>query len=151
MLLSFTLFGSSLILGIVLAVLFIAFILSDLNESGTSATVCAALFIGVNHFWGNIPIFTLATLNYIGMYILIGFIFALVRTYFKGRELSDEKKQFYDLRDSVLRWWFLFPFSMLNWIFGKLLVNLWNLLYDLTEKIFIKLFNAHTPKDVIEK
>ena len=146
-LLALTLFGSTLVLGIAVAVLFIALILSDINESGTLATVSFGVFVGLNYFWGNLPLLQIFTIYNILMYVFIGFIFALIRTYFKGRELTSKDKRFYDLRDSVLRWWFLFPISLINWVFGKLLVNVYNLLYDKTEKIFERLFYGKDGKE----
>ena len=63
------------------------------------------------------------------MYVFIGLLFAILRTYFESKELNKEyeydslekfKKEL-DLKSSVFRWWFLFPISAITWLFGTLL------------------------------
>lgn len=137
-----TLFGSGIALGIVLLLLFISLIAADLSESGWFAAVCISVVVILNAFWGTIPILDILTLKNILLYLIIGFIFSMVRTYFKGKELSKDDKKHYDLKSSVFRWWFLFPISLINWVFGDLLKDLFNWIYSKIESIYLKLFNV---------
>jgi len=155
------LFDSSIGFGIVLAMLFMAFILADIFENGYSAIVCVLIFIGLNYFWGNFVWLSIFTWFNVGSYLFIGFLFSLLRTYFKGKEFNKhtglfdkdgEKNKLYDkngnckdgfeLKDNIFRWWFLFPISALNWVFGNLLVNLWDLIYSKVNKLYELLFNG---------
>lgn len=138
--LTFTLFGSTVVLAIAFIVTLIVFLASDLTENGTLATVTFVVFIGLNYFWGNLPLKEIFTVYNILMYVFVGFIFAMIRTYFKGRELDERDKRDFDLRDNVLRWWFLFPISLITWVFGDLLSNFYSLMYDKTEIVFRRLF-----------
>lgn len=138
--LTFTLFGSTVVLAIAFIVTLIVFLASDLTENGTLATVTFVVFIGLNYFWGNLPLKEIFTVYNILMYAFVGFIFAMIRTYFKGRELDEHDKRHFDLRDNVLRWWFLFPISLITWVFGDLLSNFYSLMYDKTEIVFRRLF-----------
>ena len=140
-LIPFTIFGSGIAFGIVLVILFVAFILSDLEEKGTIAAVAALIFIAINYLWGTFPILSFLTFKNVFIYLLVGFIFSLIRTLFKGRELTPEQKKRYNLKSSVFRWWFLFPFSAINWIFGSLLKDLYNWVYSKISKVYDYIFN----------
>jgi len=141
-LLGFTLFGSVIAFYISLVVLFFILIFSEFEESGTTATIAFLSFLAFNYFWGNLPLFEIFTLRNIGVYVSIGFIFAIIRTYFKGRELDKEDKKRFDLKEAIFRWWFLFPISAINWIFGKLLKDFYNFIYSKFQKLFEFIFNA---------
>lgn len=154
------LFGSGISFGIAAAILFIAFILSDIYENGYSATISLLVFIGLNYFFGNLLWLSVFTWMNVGAYLFIGFLFSLVRTYFKGKEFNvedkdgagagniryynskRENKKDFELKDNVFRWWFLFPISALTWIFGHLFVDLWNFLYSKVEKMYDWLFDG---------
>jgi len=159
---SLLLFGSSLCFSLSLLALFIAFILADIYENGYSATVCAGIFIGLNYFWGGFAWLSIFTWASVGSYLFAGFLFSLIRTYFKGKEFKESResysrgteekelktgydsygnsKESFDLKGNVFRWWFLFPISALTWIFGHLFVDLWNLVYSKVEKMYQFLF-----------
>lgn len=138
---------------IMLLILFIAFILSDVYENGYAATVCAIIFICINYFGtlfgGSINwLLPLITWFNVGAYIFVGFLFSLLRTYFKGLEFKKHSKdsrgntkENFELKDNVFRWWLLFPISALNWLFGNLLIDLWNLIYSKVNKLYEWLFN----------
>ena len=65
-----------------------------------------------------------------------------------GEEPSTSKIEKFDsttydkLKGNVFRWWFLWPISLLTWIFSDLLRDFWNLLYDNTKKIFQAIVDA---------
>ena len=113
-LIPFTLFGSGILFGVVLVLLFITLITLDLKSDGWSATLAVCLFVGLNHFWGTFDIWSIITFWNVFLYLLIGFFFSVLRTYAKGRELSkyDERwkvyyKKDFKLKEHVFRWWFL--------------------------------------------
>lgn len=140
----YTLFGSVSLFFVFLGLLVFALILADLNENGYYATVSFAIFIGLIYFWGEIVVLSIFTIKNILMYVFVGFLFSLVRTYFKGKELKKKGKEYkedFRLKDNVFRWWFLFPISAINWIFGHLLRDLYNVIYAKVEKIYVSIFN----------
>ena len=141
-LINFSLFGSGIIFGIAILLLFISLIASDIEENGWGASVSLGIFLGLNYFWGNFPVLEYLNLRNIGIYLFIGFLFSLIRTYFKGKELNKTQKEYFNLKEHVFRWWFLFPICMINWVFGKLLKDLYNLLYSKVSKIYTIIFNA---------
>ena len=141
-LLGLTLFGSALVFALLVLVLFIALLSADLNESGAQATVAVVIFLGINYFWGPPEIFEIFTIRNALLYVFIGFLFSLLRTYFKGKELSAENKKYFRLKDHVFRWWFLWPICAITWIFGRLLGDLYDFLYKKLYKVYESLFNA---------
>lgn len=142
-LISFTLFGSGVAFGIMMVALFILLLSADVWEEGTVAVVAVLIAIGLNYFWGTFPILKFISIRNISIYLFLGFIFSLIRTYFKGKELKgSDNKKYFNLKDHVFRWWFLFPFSLINWVFGHLLKDLYNWIYSKTSSIYLSLFNA---------
>ena len=140
----YTLFGSVSLFFVFFGLLIFALILADLNENGYYATVSFAIFIGLIYFWGEIVVLSIFTVKNVLMYVFVGFLFSLVRTYFKGKELNKKDKSYketFRLKDNVFRWWFLFPISAINWIFGHLLRDLYNWVYSKVEKIYVAIFN----------
>jgi len=140
-LLTLTLFGSGLYFLLASLLFFVLLIVSDVIEIGLLASFVTVVFVVLNYKAGNLPLVEIFSLYNILLYVFIGFIFALVRTYFKGKELKEKEKQYFELKEHVFRWWFLFPISAINWIFGKLMKDLWNFTYNKFEKLFTKIFN----------
>lgn len=140
-LLGLTLFGSGLYFLLSVVLFLVLLIVSDVIEVGLLASFVTVVFLSVNYKAGNLPLSEILTVYNILLYIFIGFIFALVRTYFKGKELKEKQKEYFELKEHVFRWWFLFPISAINWIFGKLMKDLWNFTYNKFEKLFTKIFN----------
>ncbi len=149
-LLSFTLFGSGILFGILLLLLFITAIVSDINEDGSWATVAVIIFILLNHFWGTFPLSSIFTYKTILLYLIIGFIFSLLRTYFKGKKLSANDKRFFHLKDHVFRWWLMWPISLIRWVIGDLLVDVYDYVYDLLENMYMSVFNAGSKDEVLK-
>lgn len=141
-LLNFTLFGSGIALGIMLVILFIALIVSDLNESGYWAFALVLIAIGLNYFWGTFPILSFISIKMVLMYLFIGFLFSLIRTYFVGKKLSEDEKKYFKLKEHVFRWWLMFPISALTWIFGDLLKDVYNFVYSKLDRLYQSIFNA---------
>ena len=140
----YTLFGSVGLFFLGLGILVFTLILADLNENGYYATFSFAVFLGLVYFWGEADILSVFSIKNILMYLFTGFLFSLMRTYFKGKELSKKGKGYketFRLKDNVFRWWFLFPISAINWVFGHLLRDLFNLIYSKVEKVYVSIFN----------
>lgn len=140
-LLQLALFGSFTWFVIFTAALFVILLVSDLEENGYVATLFITLFLICNYFWGNLPLLKLITRETVIAYVLIGFIFSIIRTYFKGKELSVREKKDFQLKEHVFRWWFLFPIAAINWIFGRLLKDLWNSVYNKVGSMYLYIFN----------
>jgi hypothetical protein len=167
-LIAFTLFGNAFIfLGALLALIVFLFI-ADVEENGFYATAVTIIFIGLNQFKGDFHIQDYINWWDIGLYLVIGLGFALMRTFFKGRELTKEytndynyynradltgddaetieeyitnNKSNFDLKEHVFRWWLLFPISGLVWLFGTVFKDTWNLVYDKIGGVFNRILN----------
>lgn len=137
----FALFGSGIAFGITMIILLIILLITDVKESGWMALLIIIAAIWINYMWGTFPVEKLWNIKLIGIYLLIGLMFSIIRTYFKGREVDKEDKKYFDLKGNVFRWWFLFPISAINWIFGKLLKDLYNLLYSKIGGFYEQIFN----------
>lgn len=137
----FTLFGSGIFFGIMILALLIIFIISEVEENGFLAFGFLIVALILNHFWGTFLILSILSIKNILIYLLIGFFFSLIRTYFKGKKIKKEDKILFDLKDHVFRWWLMFPISMLTWIFGDLLKDLYNFIYSKIGKLYEKIFN----------
>lgn len=138
----FTLFGSGYAFLAMLIILLVLLFWSDIEEVGVLALVAFVVAIGLNQFFGDFPILSIITWSNVFLYVSVGFVFSLFRTYRKGRELSADKKKYFNLKDHVFRWWFLWPFSATNWIFGHMLGDIYSFLYDNLNILYQKVFNS---------
>lgn len=141
--LCFTIFGSGVVFLTLLTILFFSLIVSDRVGNGYYATLSVLVFVGIMYFWGNggDVILQYVTFKYVGMYLFAGFLFSLLRTFFKGKELTKEEKKYFKLKDNVFRWWFLFPISAINWVCGHLLTDLYSFIYSKVGKVYESIFN----------
>lgn len=157
----FLLFGSVLWF-YVATLIFIAFLFyTDVNEMGYQAAVGFMAFILLLQFQSTfVPVdyFSWSTL---GLYLGIGFVHSLLRTYFYGRkklkyngyhkpETDKEKEeniksQIKDrksyLKGNVFRWWFMFPISFLNWVLSDLMKDAYDVIYKQLNKLYEAIFN----------
>ena len=155
----FMLFGNTILFIVAIVLLVIIAIIADIVENGYIVTTAVITFLVINHLWGTFPIlsiFTKANFIFLGLYLLCGFVFSLVRTYAKGKELKAKDKESdanfpnrksklhenFELKEHVFRWWFLFPVALINWVFGRLMVDMFNMLYEKIGKLYVKIFNA---------
>lgn len=150
----FTLFGSAIAFWGIVVAMIIGFIISDVSENGWAAFGILVVFVTLNVFSHNDYLLDIITFKNVGIYLGAGFGFSLIRTYFKGKELtrkdaklSSEKrkstlKEEFALKEHVFRWWFLFPVCAINWIFTDLIKNIYEAIYPRVEKVYLKLFNA---------
>lgn len=137
---SFLIFGSFIWFCIIVGVFIILCFLSEGYEHGGIGLGALVSLILVNYWWGNIPLIDLINWKFICSYLFIGFVFALIRTFFyarKKREIGwDEKALMRKLKGQVSRWWFMWPASLLYWIFSDLFGQVWDIVYDKIEDIF---------------
>lgn len=139
---SLALFGSIAWSIVVLVILLLFLIGSEVENSWSTALVPIVVVAGLFFLGGTPELLSVFTLKNLGMYLGIGFVYSLIRTYFKGRELLVDEKKVYELKSAVFLWWFLFPISIVNWVCGKLIVDLYNVIYDRIGWFYIWLFNG---------
>jgi len=134
---------------------------------GLGATVIFAIILYSGN--SNIEISFITWENVI-MYVAIGFVYSLFRTFLFGRktrkkikkegiekyngyELSttgslewelERKKD--ELKENFFRWWFMFPISLLYWIFSDLFVDLYNSIYSRIKGVINAIFDFGVGK-----
>lgn len=150
-----TLWGSVAWFYLVTIGFIIAIFASDFHKNGFYIFGSVVLFSVVNYVWGDVNLLDYVSWPRIGIYLGIGFLYSLVRTYFYGRTYKDkylkskthsnqvmlkESRTDY-LKDNVFRWWFAFPISVINWLLTDLLKDTWNMIYSKLEVLFEKVFN----------
>lgn len=157
-LLTVTLFGSMIWAIISVIVFLILLFSSDIKENGFVAFSSLIIFGVIYYFWGTFqPILTILSWKIILFYFVIGLIYSIIRTFFKGRTLGEEikdlpdkrpnnypydtkssaKKEFFDdLKGNVFRWWFMWPISFINWAISDLVKDTWNFIYSKMKKFY---------------
>ena len=148
-LIPFALFGSGVWFGIITVLFLILLLVSDYNQSGLAATIFFCVFIGLNFFWGTLPLEDYFSFRNISIYLFIGLVFSMLRTYLRGKELKRNgktAKNYYsffqtEMRDDVFRWIFLFPFSMINWFFGSFISDAWKFTYTKVGFLYERILN----------
>ena len=153
-------FGSFLWFCLFSIVLLVCFILSETEEHGGIAFVAVLGYLILNHFVGNIPTDVIFTWWNIGTYLVVGIIYALIRTYFFGREESkthsklghvSESEILSELKENVFRWWFLWPISLIVWLCSDVLGQIWEKLYKIFGSLFLNIFNLGYGKKPTKK
>ena len=153
--LALTLFGS-VTWAIIIGVLFLIIVLvSDYNENGWAITLSFAGLLTLFGIWGSTPlwvVFPLLSWKFLAFYLTVGLGFALLRTYFyaknyaKRNSYSSKEDIMYDLKrdlgGNVFRWWFVWPVSFLIWVFGDLLVDLFEFIWPKIRGIFMVIASA---------
>lgn len=154
----FLLWGSALYFWI-FTLLFISILfICEVKESGYNALVAFVIFSIVTRSFSNFDILSVVNLKLVLIYLGIGLVHAFIRTYFYGRKRGIEKKtkewgqqdgreEYFNettqrrLKGNVFRWWFLFPVSLLTWIFSDLLKDFYNFAYSKLRVLFVKILN----------
>lgn len=141
--LSFTIFGSFIWFCVLTLALLVFFFYAESEEEGFIATAAIACYLIVNHFWGNVPVFTYVSWSSVGIYLGAGFIFAIIRTYMFGRKLDKlEDSYIRELKGNVFRWWFLWPVSLISWAVSDLAADVWNWVYAKVGNVFESILKA---------
>lgn len=89
----------------------------------------------------NVDLRDVITLSNALGYLGIGFVYAMLMTYIYGRK-SDSKysPEYYDVKSKVIRWWFLFPLSIINWIVSDFIFDATEFIYDKFSGLFEYIF-----------
>ena len=160
----FTVFGSVAWFLILVAALIVALFASEYHEEGGIGFVAVVVFVIITSVWGTVPLRDLVTIPSVVGYLVVGFLYSLARTYAKGKELGRKatkdygnystdydvtieafikrKKLDFELKSHVFRWWLMFPISMIHWVFGTLLKDVFSGVYARVEFLYEKLLNA---------
>lgn len=130
-LLGLAMFGSFLWFSVVTIALIALFFYAEYEEQGFIAFGGVVAYLIINHYWGNVPILHYITWTNIALYLGIGFLYAIARTYVYGRKLEKfDNHAVDDLKGNVFRWWFLFPISLISWAISDLVGDIWDFIYD---------------------
>jgi hypothetical protein len=167
---SMLLFGGAVLWtwAVIAAFIVICFV-ADIAKNGFWATFALFLlgvtyyFFGANHGYAVLTHITAAPI--IG-YLLIGLVYATIRTYVEGAKLgkrllkaptneeylakkgtkeyineSDTReykiKRFKEeLKGNIARWWLLWWISAITWLIGDLLKDLWDVVYNWMKNFF---------------
>lgn len=140
---SFVLFGSFIWFWIIFGLLIITLFASDIQEQGYGASFSLTLFLGLNYFWGNLNILSFLNYKHILMYLCLGLLYSFIRTYFYAKKEGEIGRRY--LKENIFRWWFLWPISLINWIFSDLISNLYDLIYSKLNILFNKIFDWGLP------
>lgn len=153
--------GSVLYFYLLTLLLFTIFFIADYHESGFHATAAFILFIVATSIWGTFEPLEYFTWGKFGIYIGIGFLYSLIRTYFYGKaplkyngyqsnvkedELKENIKSQIEnrrthLKGNVFRWWFLFPISFIDWVLTDLIKDVFNAVYKKLHKLYESILN----------
>lgn len=137
----FTIFGS-LVWGIIILItLILIFTYSELEEVGHLAFVAFLIFLGINYYWGNLDIKKYLNFYYLGSYLLIGFIYSIIKVVYLGKSLNSDEKRYFHLKDHILRWILMWWISLIVWLFSGLLQDVWSKIWKKIEKFYNYLFN----------
>lgn len=160
----FLLFGSVIYFYISFIIILAIFFWSDAKEMGFHAFAAFLVFITIMHFYSDWDPIGITSWGQVGLYLLMGFIHSLIRTYFygrkpipkafehypNGRSTDDEieihknniiKDRKSHLKGNVFRWWFLFPISFINWVFSDLIRDVYNFIYSQLQRLYEGVLN----------
>jgi hypothetical protein len=150
-LLKLSLFGSTICGLLVLALFILICFISEVNENGYIAFASFLAFLLSFYIFGKeswyilISFFSIKALCY---YIIFGWIHSFIRVYFYGRNqmkiLNEDRKKGVsyehrierNIKDHILRWWLLWPVSLLSWFIQDMVKDIFNWIYQRVEKLF---------------
>jgi len=134
-------FGSFVWFCIIVTILLICMFFSEKENEGGLGLGCFIIFIAINYFWGNINMAWLLNIKLWIGYILVGFVFCFIRVFFYGRSRAKDyyKNLSTDLKGKVFRWWFMWPISLIYWIFSDLLSEVWDMTYQFFGNMFSRI------------
>lgn len=163
-----TLFGSFVWMAIFTGIFVLICFLSDIYENGFYAFFSFIVFVLLFYFWGSHDFQTIlsyVTWISVGGYFGIGMVHAFIRSFFYGRnegkrylkELERYRKDKEinpdgynrkpdpikrNIKAHVFRWWFLWPVSLLVWIFKDIIREIYDFLYYIFSKLFTVFMNV---------
>lgn len=60
--------------------------------------------------------------------------------------MTIDEKKYFRLKHHVFRWWFLFPISMITWLIGDVIKDIYSWIYQKVERFYDYLFNVSIPE-----
>jgi len=155
------LFGSVLYFYLSLLLIFCLFVWADLEESGYHAMGVFVSYLVVFYVWGAGGFFEIFTWTSVGIYIGIGILYSVIKTWFFGKkELKyngytddpstdkiktnidgqiEERRD--DLENNVKRWILLWPISLITTILKDWLKQVWKWSWKNVKVIYEKILN----------
>ena len=152
---------------IVSVILLVTFLfVSESKGNGFIALFFFVAFCLANYYWGDFNVFKYFSWISFGVYICVGLIYALFKTYLyakkeRAKTLDSEYSTYEQkrsnalssLKGNVFRWWFMWPVSLIYWALSDLISDVYNYLYLKVGKFFTKVFDkgfGHPTKKEIE-
>lgn len=134
----FVLFGSCVWAAIIVGIFLILLFVSESEEQGFIGFGSLLGLCVLNYFFGNLPLLKLISVLNVSVYLSTGLFFTIIRVFFYGRKLKLDGNEFSKvyLKDNVFRWWFMWPISLLSWIFSDLIGDFWAVIYDKLSNLF---------------
>ena len=135
-------------------IFFMFLFIAESKENGFIAFFGFLIFSIVNYYWGDFNVLAYFSWANIGAYFGIGLVYALFKTYVyakkqRAKSLTDEhtsykykrERAIEDLKGNVFRWWFIWPISLVYWIFSDLFRDIWAFLWGKVSIFFTSIFD----------
>jgi len=155
------LFGSIFWTVVIILVLIGAFIWAEVNENGYIAIIFSFAIAVVLYLWGPDlwdKITSVVTLGMVFLYLGIGLFHSMFRTFvFARKKIKKENQERggfdiklksgwianlkFDLQGNVFRWWFMWPISLLVWIFSDFIKDLYDWVYGKLKAMYEGIFD----------
>jgi hypothetical protein len=120
-------------------------------------SILVAFLIGDHFFGGTAHNYVDLSYKGVGIYIGIGFLYAIIRVFFLGAKtkINDipaylkpenidawvKEKKNSIIQHNVWRWWINWPFSLIGWILGDVFKWFRTILWKLLKSLFMAVFN----------
>lgn len=100
------------------------------------------VIVVANYFWLEIP-YPEEYFNWkvLLMYLFMGFLHSLIRTWDLSRKLTVEQKKYVNLKSKVFRWIFFWPVSTIVWICRDWFSSIWDFIYKHLSFLYTKILN----------
>jgi hypothetical protein len=157
-----TLFGSSIWFWISVVVFLIICFISDVEQDGHVAFIMLILFSILYYFLGDVKgLLSFITLRNGVLYFGVGLGYSIIRSFFSARSLGkrikdlpktredikgqshifdnqdSERERFLNqLKENVLRWWFMWPINMITYIISDIAEDVYTFVYHNIKGIF---------------
>jgi len=150
-LLGLTLFGNLFFGAVLFALILFVFFIAEIQEEGWWATTILIIAGVLYYFWGGESfhkLTSLLTTKTITIYCIIGFLYSIIKIYFFARiktKKTSEKEVLkdgfieslkYDVKENFLRWWFLWPVSIIIWFVKDMISEISDWFYSKFDKFF---------------
>lgn len=144
------LFGSYIIFWIVVGLAAIVSAVSEINENGWGIAITSVIMAILLYFWGEARgiefLFIYLKWWLIPIYMVIGLIYAYIRTYFFGKYVENRRKRekYYkssSLKEMVFIWIFWWPTSIVILFFKDIVRWAWDGFYRFFKKQFEWIYN----------